>query len=133
MSTVRLTNDWVSAAVESGESLHLLVSVIFWWNPALMDGRIWLWLHGTLASTHPLILLLFWKQIIKTHIADVHACTHTLSCRYLLTLCSLHQFWHFPQTSAQSEAAGRKPPEHTSSLVPRKLNTELSVILPLLC
>ena len=78
MRAVRQTNDWLSAVVESGESLRLAMSVILWWAAAiLMDGGIWLWLHAALASTHPPIPLLFWKQGVNTHAVETHMHTRT--------------------------------------------------------
>lgn len=126
---VRLTNDCVCATVESAESLSPLVSLIFWWTLVLKDLASFTCYTGIHSSPDPFVIL----EASNKHTHYRCACTHRNTCSYSLMLCSLHQFWHFHQTSAQSEAAWWKPPEHTSSIIPRKPNTTLSVTLSLLC
>lgn len=74
MRVVRLTNGRVSAAVESGKSLHRLMSLSL--RDALgllMDARFWLWLAATLASTHPPVPASGWTGATNTRGADVLA------------------------------------------------------------
>lgn len=114
--------------------------VSVYWCQSFSDGSQCWWIVGSGSDYtlhwHPLIPDPF--VILETgnkHTYSRQACirtqthTHTHACRntHSLLLRSLHQFWHFLQTSAQSEAAWRKSPEHTACLVPRKVHANLSV------
>lgn len=127
MRAVRLTNDRVSAAVESGESLSLPTSVIFRWTPALMEPGIWLWLHAALASTHPPAPFVILETGNKhTHTADMHAFTHTHADTHAPSSLST-AFIGFDTLLRPRLSQRRKAPKHTARLVPRKQHTKLSV------
>lgn len=71
MRAVRLTNDWVSAAVESVESLHLPMSVIF--ADGLEDLALITRYNGIHSSPDPFVIL----ETGNKHTCSRHTCIQT--------------------------------------------------------
>ncbi len=108
MSAVRLTNDRVSAAVESVESLHLPMSVIF--ADGSEDLALITCYNGIHSSPDPFVIL----ETGNKHTHSRHTCIQTppippaRQSSSVLTLCS-------DLSSVRVRMA-----EHTARLFPRK-------------